>query len=69
MLSLLAGPVTTLVTLIVIDKSSSFNAILGHTWIHAMKALPSFYQKNVEFPDSNGLDLHNRRPESSQNLL
>ena len=33
-----ASPVTALVPLTVIDESSSSNAILGHTWIHAMKA-------------------------------
>ena len=37
------GPVITLVSLTVIDKLSSFNSILGHTWIHVMKALPSSY--------------------------
>ena len=39
------GPVTSLVPLIVIDEMSSFNAILGRTWIHAMKALPSSYHQ------------------------
>ena len=33
-----ASPVTALVPLTVIDELSSSNAILGHTWIHAMKA-------------------------------
>ena len=38
-----AGPVTSLVSLTVIDELSNFNAILGGTWIHKMKALPSSY--------------------------
>ena len=38
-----AGPVTSLVSLIVIDELSNFNAILGATWIHTMKAFPSSY--------------------------
>ena len=37
------GPVIALVPLTVIDQTSSFNVILGRTWIHAMKALPSSY--------------------------
>ena len=37
------GLVTALVPLTVIDELSSFNAILGRTWIHVMKALPSSY--------------------------
>ena len=36
-------PIIALVLLIVIDDTSSFNAILGRTWIHAMKALLSSY--------------------------
>ena len=43
------GPVTSLVPLIVIDETSSFNAILGRTWIHAMKALPSSYHQMLSF--------------------
>ena len=43
------GPVTALVSLTVIDEPSSFNAILGHIWIHAMKALPSSYHKMLSF--------------------
>ena len=31
------------------DKSSSFNAILGRTWIHAMKALPSSNHQMLSF--------------------
>ena len=41
--------VTALVPLTVIDKPSSFNAILGRTWIHAMKALPSSYHQMLSF--------------------
>ena len=44
-----AGPVTALVSLMVIDELSSFNAILGCTWIHAMKALPSSYHQRLSF--------------------
>ena len=42
-LSVSVGLVTALVPLTVIDELSFFNAILGRTWIHAMKALPSSY--------------------------
>ena len=43
------GSVTTLVPLTVIEEPSSFNAILGCTWIHAMKALPSSYHQRLSF--------------------
>ena len=43
------GPITALVSLTVIDKSTKFNAILGRTWIHAMKALPSSYHQRLSF--------------------
>ena len=38
-----------LVPLKVIDEPSSFNAILGGTWIHAMKALSSSYHQMLSF--------------------
>ena len=41
--------VTVLILLIVINELSSFNAILGHTWIHAMKALSSSYHQMLSF--------------------
>ena len=43
--SILVGPITSLVSLTVIDELSSFNSILGSTWIHAMKALSSSYHQ------------------------
>ena len=45
------GPVTALVSLIVMDEPSSFNAILGRTWIHAMKmkALSLSYHQMLSF--------------------
>ena len=49
MLPLSTGPITTLVPLMVIDESLSFNAILGLTWIHAMKALLSSYHQRLSF--------------------
>ena len=42
-LPILEGPIIVLVPLTVLDEPSNFNAILGRTWIHAMKALPSSY--------------------------
>ena len=43
------GPVTTPIPLTVIDEPSSFNSILGCTWIHAMKALSSSYHQRLSF--------------------
>ena len=48
-LLVLAGPVTTLVPFAMINESLSFNAILGRTWIHAMKALSSSYHQVLSF--------------------
>ena len=48
-LPILEGPVTALVPLTVIDKPSYFNPILGRTWIHVMKALPSSYHQKLSF--------------------
>ena len=48
-LPILARLVTILISLMVVDEPSSFNAILGCTWIHAMKALPSSYHQMLSF--------------------
>ena len=48
------GLITMLVWLTVINELFSFNVILGHTWIHAIKALPSFYHQNLSFFDPLG---------------
>ena len=48
-LSVSTGPVIALVPLMVIDEPSSFNATLGRTWIHAMKALSSSYHQVLSF--------------------
>ena len=44
-----ASLVTALFPFTLIDEHSSFNAILGRTWIHAMKALPSSYHQMLSF--------------------
>ena len=49
MLPILEGPVIALVPLTVIDEPLNFNAIMGRTWIHAMKKLPSSYHKRLGF--------------------
>ena len=49
MLPISAGPITVMVPLIVINEPSNFNTILGHTWIHAMKGLPSSYHQRLSF--------------------
>ena len=48
------GLVTALVPLTMIDEPSSFNVILGRTWIHAMKALSSSYYQVLSFLTSQG---------------
>ena len=40
---------TSLILFKVINEHSSFNAILGRTWIHDMKALPSSHHQMLSF--------------------
>ncbi|KAK1261351.1 hypothetical protein QJS04_geneDACA011525 [Acorus gramineus] len=37
------------------DLPSPYNAIIGHTWLAAMKALPSTYRQHLRFPTSEGI--------------
>lgn len=50
------GPFTTEVTLQVLDRELGYNMLLGHPWIHAMKAVPSTFHQCVKFP-CNGIEI------------
>ena len=43
------GPVTLNMQFSVVEDLSPFNAILGRTWLHNMKAIPSMYHQMVSF--------------------
>ncbi|RVW44901.1 hypothetical protein CK203_112962 [Vitis vinifera] len=54
-----AGPVTLNVQFSVVQELSPFNIILGRTWLHYMKAIPSTYHQMVSFLTNDGqIDLH-----------
>ena len=59
MLSVQAGPVTLKVQFSVVEDLSPFNAILGRTWLHYMKVIPSTYHQMVSFLIEDGqIDLY-----------
>ena len=49
-----AGPVILNVLFSVVENLSPFNAILGRTWLHGMKAIPSTYHQMVSFITQDG---------------
>ncbi|XP_022158093.1 uncharacterized protein LOC111024662 [Momordica charantia] len=51
------GPrnITKIVEFLVVDYSSSYNAILGRPTIHTLKAIPSTYHKSLKFPTDGGI--------------
>ncbi|RVW74067.1 Transposon Tf2-11 polyprotein [Vitis vinifera] len=49
-----AGPVTLNVQFSVVQELSPFNVILGRTWLHYMKAIPSTYHQMVSFLTDEG---------------
>ena len=54
-----AGPVILHVQFSVVEDLSPFNAILGRTWLHYMKAIPSTYHQMVSFLTKDGqIDLY-----------
>ncbi|RVW37157.1 hypothetical protein CK203_111746 [Vitis vinifera] len=54
-----AGPVTLNVQFSVVQELSPFNIILGRTWLHYMKAIPSTYHQMVSFLTNDGqIDLY-----------
>ena len=48
-LSVKAGPVTQQVLFSVVEDLGSYNAIVGRTWLHAMKAIPSTYHQIISY--------------------
>ncbi|XP_034678877.1 uncharacterized protein LOC117909085 [Vitis riparia] len=54
-----AGPVILNILFSVIEDLSPFNAILGRTWLHGMKVVPSTYHQMVSFITQDGqIDLY-----------
>ena len=54
-----ASPITINIQFYVVQDLSPFNAILGRTWMHYMKAIPSTYHQMVSFLTEDGqIDLY-----------
>ena len=54
-----AGSIILNVQFSVVEDLSPFNAILGRTWLHYMKAIPSTYHQMVSFLTADGqIDLY-----------
>ena len=54
-----AGPVILNVLFSMVEDLSPFNAILGRTWLHGMKVIPSTYHQMVNFITQDGqIDLY-----------
>nr|CAN67629.1 hypothetical protein VITISV_040829 [Vitis vinifera] len=54
-----AGPITLNVQFSVVQDLSPFNVILGRTWLHYMKVIPSTYHQMVSFLTKDGqIDLY-----------
>ena len=49
-----AGPVTQQVPFSVLENLGPYNAILGQTWLHAMKVVPSTYHKTISYLTASG---------------
>ena len=52
--SVKAGPVTQTVLFSVVEYFGPYNAILGRTWLHAMKAVPSTYHQTISYLTTSG---------------
>jgi len=49
-LSIRVGPIITDTKCQVLDADLPYNIILGHPWIHSLKAIPSTYHQCLKFP-------------------
>ena len=48
-LSVKAGPITQQVLFSEVEDLGTYNAIVGRTWLHAMKAIPSTYHQTISY--------------------
>lgn len=48
-LLVIGGSISLQVAFTVVDEPSSFNSILGRTWLHAMQVVPSTYHQTLSF--------------------
>ena len=53
-LSFKAGPVTQQVLFLVVEDLGPYNAIVGRTWLHTMKAVPSTYHQSISYLTASG---------------
>ena len=53
-LSVKAGPVTQQVLFSVIEVLGPYNAIVGRSWLHVMKAVPSTYHQTISYLSTSG---------------
>ncbi|XP_058211674.1 uncharacterized protein LOC131323852 [Rhododendron vialii] len=51
-----AGTVVLRTNVLVVDVPSSYNMIIGRTWLHKMRVVSSTYHQMVKFPRSNGVE-------------
>ena len=49
-----AGPVAQHILFLVVEDLGPYNAILGQTWLHAMKAIPSTYHQTISYLTASG---------------
>ncbi|XP_034708876.1 uncharacterized protein LOC117931912 [Vitis riparia] len=54
MLPVQAGPIILNVQFFMVEDLSSFNAIMGRTWLHGMKVIPSTYHQMVSYLTEDG---------------
>ena len=55
-LSVKVGPVTQQVLFSVVKDLDPYNSIMGRTWLHVMKAIPSTYHQTISYLTASGQD-------------
>ena len=69
-LPVLAGPINLQTKFIVVKTSSPYNSIMGHDWLHRMKAIPSTLHQKLRFPTKDGvMELNGDQVRAKQCVL
>ena len=69
-LPVLAGPINLQTEFIVVQAPSPYNAIIGRSWLHKMKAIPSTFHQKLRFPTKDGvMEINGDQVEAKQCVL
>ncbi|KAL0771600.1 hypothetical protein Bca101_036751 [Brassica carinata] len=64
-----AGSVVKITELLVVDRPTSYNVIIGTPWLNSMRAIPSTFHLCLKFSDPSWSRNNSRRPQDVTSIF